>query len=49
MPQRRFSGTLWQATLGATDIQQGLNSYYKLQLLKHDSLDWWEFRPTHSL
>jgi predicted DNA-binding WGR domain protein len=30
------SKTVWQASLGNTDIAQNLNSYYKLQLLKHD-------------
>lgn len=30
-------GEKYTAVLGAVDVQRGMNSYYKLQLLKHDS------------
>ncbi|VDM29577.1 unnamed protein product, partial [Toxocara canis] len=33
----RVSGAHWQTTLGATDIATNKNSFYKLQLLKHDT------------
>lgn len=29
-------GAHWQTTLGSTDIATNKNSFYKLQLLKHD-------------
>lgn len=29
----------WQATLGATDVQTGRNSYYKIQLLEDDNIN----------
>ena len=31
-------GNLYSATLGLVDIVRGTNSYYKLQLLKHDKM-----------
>ena len=31
------AGELFSVVLGAVDIKRGTNSYYKLQLLKHDS------------
>uniref|UniRef100_A0A8R1Y175 Poly [ADP-ribose] polymerase n=1 Tax=Onchocerca volvulus TaxID=6282 RepID=A0A8R1Y175_ONCVO len=30
------NGKLWETTLGMADFQTGANSFYKLQLLKHD-------------
>ncbi|EJD75827.1 WGR domain-containing protein [Loa loa] len=30
------NGKLWETTLGKADFQTGANSFYKLQLLKHD-------------
>ncbi|KAL3985863.1 Poly(ADP-ribose) polymerase catalytic domain family protein [Acanthocheilonema viteae] len=30
------NGKLWETTLGKADFQTGTNSFYKLQLLKHD-------------
>ncbi|CAG9535656.1 unnamed protein product [Cercopithifilaria johnstoni] len=30
------NGKLWETTLGTADFQTGANSFYKLQLLKHD-------------
>uniref|UniRef100_A0A915PHG3 Poly [ADP-ribose] polymerase n=1 Tax=Setaria digitata TaxID=48799 RepID=A0A915PHG3_9BILA len=31
------NGKLWEATLGKADFRTGVNSFYKLQLLKHDN------------
>ncbi|XP_030854208.1 poly [ADP-ribose] polymerase 1 [Strongylocentrotus purpuratus] len=38
-------GVLYSATLGLVDISRGTNSYYKLQLIKHDSqAKYWVYR-----
>ncbi|KFD59055.1 hypothetical protein M514_00218 [Trichuris suis] len=39
------NGTLYNAVLHAVDVQRGQNSYYKMQVLKHDSKEkYWLFR-----
>lgn len=32
----KHNGVPWQTTLGAADVYSNKNSFYKLQLLKHD-------------
>jgi len=41
----KTSSALYSAVLGAVNIQDGKNSYYKLQILEHDKKPkWWVFR-----
>ena len=46
----KTSSALYSAVLGAVNIQDGKNSYYKLQILEHDKKPkWWVLNKGRSL